>query len=54
MTSPSSGVSPMVVSTDTPSRTAVALHPLPRWAVTSRSSRGDRPSMAAACSLTKR
>ena len=28
----------MVVSTDTPSRTAVALHPLPRWAVTSRSS----------------
>ena len=44
----------MVVSTDAPSRTAVALHPLPRWAVTSRSSLGGRPRTTAACSLTKR
>ena len=43
MTSPSSGVSPIVVSTDTPSRIAAALQPLPRWAVTRRSSPG-RPA----------
>ena len=40
MTSPSIGVSPIVVSTDTPSRIAAALQPLPRWAVTRRNSPG--------------
>ena len=54
MTSPSSGVSPIVVSTETPSRIAAALHPLPRWAMTRRSPVAGRPSMAAARSLTKR
>ena len=54
MTSPSSGVSPIVVSTDTPSRIAAALQPLPRWAVTRRSSSSGRPSRTAARSLTKR
>ena len=54
MTSPSIGVRPIVVSTDTPSRIAAALQPLPRWAVTRRSSPGGRPSRAAARSLTKR
>ena len=54
MTSPSIGVRPIVVSTDTPSRIAAALQPLPRWAVTKRSSPGGRPSRAAARSLTKR
>jgi len=54
MTSPSSGVMPIVVSTEVPSRIAAALQPLPRWAVTRRSSPGGRPSRAAARSLTKR
>ena len=54
MTSPSIGVRPIVVSTDTPSRIAAALQPLPRWAVTRRSSPGGLLSRAAACSLTKR
>ena len=31
MTRPSSGVSPMVVSTHLPLCTAAMLHPLPRW-----------------------
>ena len=54
MTSPSRVVSPIVVSTDTPSRTAARLHPLPRWAVTRRNSPSGRPSRAAVRSLTKR
>ena len=54
MTSPSSGVRPIVVSTDTPSRIAAALQPLPRWAVTRRNPPGGRPSRTAARSLTKR
>ena len=54
MTSPSIGVSPIVVSTDTPSRIAAALHPLPRWAATRCSSPSGRPSSSAARSLTKR
>src|SRR5215472_2538762 len=54
MTSPSSGVSPIVVSTDAPSRTAARLHPVPRWAMTRRSPASGRPSRAAARSLTKR
>ena len=54
MTSPSIGVSPIVVSTETPSRIAAALQPLPRWAVTRRSSPSGRPSRTAARSLTKR
>ena len=33
---PSSGVQPIVVSTERPSRTAVTEHPLPRWQTTSR------------------
>ena len=36
ITSPSSGVKPMVVSTDRPSRTAHSDDPAPRWQVTSR------------------
>src|SRR6201985_2714987 len=54
MTSPSSGVRPIVVSTDTPSRIAAALQRLPRWAVTRRNSPGGRLSRTAARSLTKR
>jgi hypothetical protein len=46
--SPSSGVKPMVVSTDRPPSTAEAEHPLPRWQMTRRSSSGGRPSIAAA------
>ena len=37
MTSPSSGVKPIVVSTERPSRTAASDAPAPRWQVTSRS-----------------
>ena len=36
MTRPSSGVNPMVVSTDRPSRTAASDAPEPRWQVTIR------------------
>ena len=38
MTSPSSGVKPMVVSTDRPPSTAASDAPAPRWQVTRRSS----------------
>src|SRR5260370_892405 len=44
----------MVVSTEVPPRTAAALQPLPRWAVTRLSSASGRPSRAAARSLTNR
>jgi hypothetical protein len=37
MTRPSSGVKPMVVSTETPPRTAASDAPAPRWQVTTRS-----------------
>ena len=43
ITSPSSGVSPIVVSTDRPPSTAVALQPLPRCATT-RARSVERPS----------
>ena len=39
MTRPSSGVKPIVVSTDRPSRTAASEAPAPRWQVTIRSGR---------------
>ena len=45
MTSPSSGVKPIVVSTDRPSRTAASDAPAPRWQVTIRSS-STRPARA--------
>ena len=43
MTSPSSGVKPIVVSTDRPSRTAASDAPAPRWQVTSRRPVGRPP-----------
>ena len=43
ITSPASGVKPMVVSTETPPRTAASEAPAPRWQVTIRSS-ADRPA----------
>jgi hypothetical protein len=48
MTSPSSGVKPMVVSTLRPSTTAASEAPAPRWQLTTRNPRGDRPSSVAA------
>ena len=45
MTSPSSGVKPIVVSTERPSRTAASEAPAPRWQVTTRAAR--RPARAA-------
>ena len=36
MTRPSSGVNPIVVSTDLPSRTAASEAPAPRWQLTIR------------------
>ena len=49
ITSPSSGLKPMVVSAERPSRTAVADAPPPMWQTTSRA--GGAPSMAAARSV---
>ena len=46
---PSSGVRPMVVSTERPSSTAVTEQPLPRWQTTSRPQR-SAPRIRAACS----
>ena len=43
MTSPSSGVRPMLVSTLCPSRRAQTLAPLPRWQVISRVPSGLAP-----------
>ncbi len=49
MTSPSSGVKPIVVSTDRPSRTAASDAPAPRWQVTIRGrASADRPRSSAA------
>ena len=48
MTSPSSGVIPIVVSTDRPSRTAHSDAPAPRWHVTIRNSASGRPRRSAA------
>ncbi len=45
MTRPSSGVKPIVVSTDRPSRTAASDAPAPRWQVTMRW--GGAPSSTA-------
>ncbi len=45
---PSSGVKPMVVSTDRPPETAHSDAPAPRWQLTSRSVPGSRPSTSAA------
>jgi hypothetical protein len=50
MTSPSSGVSPIDVSTDAPRSTAVTLLPLPRWHVIALRAPGAIPSIAAAVS----
>ena len=47
ITMPSSGVKPMVVSTERPSRTAHSDAPAPRWQVTTRSAAASRPSIAA-------
>ena len=49
MTRPSSGLKPMVVSTERPSRTAVAEAPPPMWHTTRRV--GGAPSRAAARSV---
>ncbi len=46
---PSSGVKPIVVSTERPSRTALTEQPLPRWQTTSRRQRAA-PSSRVACS----
>jgi uncharacterized circularly permuted ATP-grasp superfamily protein len=45
--SPPLGVRPMLVSIETPSRTAVMLAPLPRWAISSRAGR----SVASWCTM---
>ena len=50
MTRPSSGVNPMVVSTERPESTAASDAPAPRWQVTTRSpsgASGGRPSSSA-------
>ena len=47
MTSPSSGVSPIEVSTLRPPSTAEAQAPLPRCSTTIRTSSSSRPSSAA-------
>ena len=44
MTRPSSGVKPMVVSTDLPWRTAASDAPAPRWHVTMRNCSTGRPN----------
>ncbi len=51
--SPSSGVNPMVVSTETPWSTAAMLQPLPRWQVMILSVLMSLPSRAAARSRDK-
>ncbi len=43
MTSPASGVSPIEVSTETPSAMAAIEQPLPRWQVITRECEGARP-----------
>ena len=48
ITRPSSGVKPIVVSTDRPPAMAASDAPAPRWQVTMRSSSTGRPTMAAA------
>ena len=48
ITSPSRGVNPMVVSTETPPFTAASEAPAPRWQVTVRSSWRSRPVSSAA------
>ena len=48
MTRPSSGVKPMVVSTERPSLTAASEAPAPRWQVTTRKPLRERPSSSAA------
>ena len=48
ITSPSSGVKPIVVSTETPPATAASEAPAPRWHVTIRSSSTGRPASSAA------
>ena len=47
ITRPSSGVKPMVVSTEQPSRTAASDAPAPRWHVTTRKPAGSRPASSA-------
>ena len=48
MTRPSSGVKPIVVSTERPPATAASDAPAPRWQVTIRSSSTGRPTSSAA------
>ena len=48
MTNPSSGVKPIVVSTERPPSTAARDAPAPRWQVTMRSSSAGRPTISAA------
>ena len=48
ITRPSSGVKPIDVSTQTPSRTADAEQPAPRWQTITRNPCGSRPSILAA------
>ena len=48
MTSPSSGVNPMVVSTETPPATAHSEAPAPRWHVTVASEASGSPISAEA------
>ena len=45
---PSSGLKPMLVSTERPSRTAVTEHPPPRWQTASRQAAGSAPISAGA------
>ena len=48
ITRPSSGVKPIVVSTERPPRTAASDAPAPRWHVTMRNSSCTRPASSAA------
>ena len=48
ITRPSSGVKPIVVSTETPAATAASEAPAPRWHVTIRSTSTGRPASSAA------
>ena len=52
ITRPSSGVSPIDVSTERPPSIAVTEAPLPRWNTICLSSASGRPRNAAAASLT--
>ncbi len=53
MTSPSSGVKPIVVSTERPPAIAHSDAPAPRWALTRRNPAASRPSNSGARRATQ-